>query len=729
MTENHRFVDEWLARTLATCSSLKPEVIDTLRKERIPSLADGLIAGAHATEDFICEAVHTHHQIPPIPTGTVGTDRWGRVFFPETLCQRLQVFPVRTQENRVDVAMVNPLDLDAQADLAAISGREIVPFYGTPNQILSLISASYQADFGVSALVERLGVDNRCEFVDPETHTPLLTEEPDIWAPVNTLVNSLLTKAILTRASDVHIEQGERGTEVRFRIDGTLRNVMTVPRDIGAGPLVSRIKRMGNLDGTDPPKPQEGRAQIRVSGNDIELRISCFPSSFGEKIVVRLLDPRSAHRSLLDMGFGSTNVARMETLLNLPQGVIVVTGPPGSGKTTTLYGFLNKLKSPDIHIITLEDPVEYRLEGMSQVHVNERQGMTFATALQSVLRQKPDAIFVGEMRDAQTASTVFQAAVTGHLVITTLETHNALSAINRLIDLGVDRFKLAPVLLAITAQRLVRRLCASCRRPVPYEEIPPFVVRWMRYYTYEPTLYHPGGCSFCGFSGYVGQLALLEFLHMNRELRDRIYQGGDASTLHSIAENKGDLKTLRQDALWHLTRGDTSLEEISSHLVLKEGEKPQPVEKFQSPPSPSARRILIADNDPVLRTMLHTLLANSGFEVIEAADGREALVAASQTNPDLMMVDVHMPHVDGFDVIKGIRGIVGKTGLPIVGLIGDTGDANRFQALDMGADDYLLKPIKPTLVLARINAVWRRLGKSDSSPPAHPAVTPNAIRH
>ncbi|MBK8575951.1 MAG: Flp pilus assembly complex ATPase component TadA [Elusimicrobia bacterium] len=402
----------------------------------------------------------------------------------------------------------------------------------------------------------------------------------------------------------------------------------------------------------------------------------------------------------------------METLLNLAQGVIVVTGPTGSGKTTTLYALLNKLKSPDINITTVEDPIEYRLEGINQVQVNDRQGMSFATVLRSVLRQDPDAILVGEMRDAETASIAFQAALTGHLVLTTLHTNDALSAINRLVDMGVERFKLAPGLLAITAQRLVRRLCASCRTPVPVREIPLPVAEWMRRFNLEPTLFKAGGCAYCNFSGYVGRLALMEFLNVSRELRDKIAAGSDAATMLKTAETKGDLKTLLEDAMWHLSRGDTSLDEVSPHVSMGDANGPEPLER-PLPSSSTSRKILVADDDPVIRTILRTILSSTGFEVIEAADGREALLKAGQNPPELMIIDLHMPHGDGFEVIKEIRGIVGLSHLPIIVLTSDSDDASQFQAMELGADDYLIKPIKPPLVLARINAVLRRSGWSE----------------
>jgi type IV pilus assembly protein PilB len=713
MTETHRFADEWILRAIQNVPGVGPDVILTLREKKVRGVADALIDGGIATRSTINDAVKSFHKINPVELGDVVVDRLAVALFTESVCLRLRVFPIRARETVIEVAMTNPLDLEAQADLAALSGREVIPLYSTPKQVDSLITEHYKADLMVSGLVERLGVDENCEFVGPETEEQPIQGEPSVRAPVIKLVNSLLTKAILSRASDVHIEQSERGTEIRFRIDGTLRNVMTLPRNIGAGPLVSRIKVMGNLDVADRLKPQDGRARIRVSNNDIGLRISTLPTQFGEKVVIRLLDPRAAQKTLIDMGFGSANVARLETLLNVSQGVIVVTGPTGSGKTTTLYSLLNKLKSPDINIMTVEDPIEYRLEGINQVQVNDRQGMSFATVLRSVLRQDPDAILVGEMRDAETASIAFQAALTGHLVLTTLHTNDALSAVSRLADMGVERFKIAPALLAITAQRLVRRLCSACRIPVPANEIPPPVIHRMRRYGLEPTLFRAGGCPLCGFSGYVGRLALMEFLNVGRDLREKIGAGADAGSLRMAAELKGDLKTILEDGLWHLSRGDTSLEEIAPHVTLNDGDTAVEPEKRPPIVSPTHRRILVADDDPVIRTILRTILSTAGFEVVEAADGRDALLQAGQHPPDLLICDLHMPHEDGYEVIKGIRGVVGLSGLPIIILTNDTEDASQFQAMELGADDYLAKPIKPALVLARIHAVLRRAGRAE----------------
>ncbi len=715
MTEPHRFADEWILRAIQSLPGVSADLISSLRDKKVRGLADALIDGGQATRNTINEAIKQFHKVNSVELGEVAVDRLAVALFSESVCQRLRVFPIRARETVIEVAMINPLDLEAQADLSALSGREVIPLYSTPKQVDSLITEHYKADLMVSGLVERLGVDENCEFVGPETEEKLPNGEMSVRAPVIKLVNSLLTKAILSRASDVHIEQTERGTDVRFRIDGTLRNVITLPRTIGAGPLVSRIKVMGNLDVADRLKPQDGRARIRVSGNDIGLRISTLPTQYGEKVVIRLLDPRAAQKTLTEMGFGSSNVARMETLLNLSQGVIVVTGPTGSGKTTTLYSLLNKLKSPDINIMTVEDPIEYRLDGINQVQVNDKQGLSFANVLRSVLRQDPDAILVGEMRDAETASIAFQAALTGHLVLTTLHTNDALSAIARLVDMGVERFKISPALLAITAQRLVRRLCPDCRTPVPEGEIPPPVVHQMKKFGLTPTLFRAGGCAACGFSGYVGRLALMELLNVGRDLRDKISAGADVGLLRTTAESKGDIKTLLEDGLWHLTRGDTSLEELSPHVTLTEG-APFAAEKRIPIASHIHRRILVADDDPVIRTILRTILSTAGYLVVEAADGREAMLQAGQHPPDLLVCDLHMPQMDGYQVIKGVRDVVGLSGLPIIVLTNDNEDASQCAAMELGADDYLVKPIKPALVLARINAVLRRSGIIDPPP-------------
>ncbi|MBK8575952.1 MAG: Flp pilus assembly complex ATPase component TadA [Elusimicrobia bacterium] len=332
MTDTHRFVDEWLIRAVQHLPGVNPDIIRSLREKKARGLADALIEKEVVSRDTINSAVLTTHKIKPVDLGDVVVDRLAVALFSEAVCQRLKVFPIRARETSVEVAMTNPLDLEGLADLSALSGREVIPLYSTPGQVESLITEHYKADLMVSGLVDRLGVDDKCEYVGPETDDRMTNPESAVRAPVIKLVNSLLTKAILTRASDVHIEQSERGTEIRFRIDGTLRSVMTLPRNIGAGPLVSRIKVMGNLDVADHLKPQDGRAKIRVAGNDIGLRISSLPTQYGEKVVIRLLDPRSAEKSLLDMGSALPMWPDWKLSLTWPKGSLLSLARRGRAK-------------------------------------------------------------------------------------------------------------------------------------------------------------------------------------------------------------------------------------------------------------------------------------------------------------------------------------------------------------------------------------------------------------
>lgn len=705
--DSHTFKDEWLLRSLLTLPGVSGELVQQYRDRKIHSLVEALTHDQHLTVDQLHSLLRSVYKIEPM-NPQVEVDKMALALLPESVCKRLTLFPFQVSEGQLDVAMTNPMDLQAIDDVQTISGRKVVPYYCLPDQLESLLAEHYSSDGLVYDLVEKLDVESDFEFLGAEGLTETQVTNVEVKAPVVKLVNSLITKAILLRASDVHIEQSERRTDVRYRIDGNLRHIMTVPKHVGGGPLVACIKIMANLDIADHMKPQDGRARIRVSRRDIGLRVSTLPTRDGEKVVIRLLDPKSTEQTLQSMGFGSNTVARLETAIKMAQGVILVTGPTGSGKTTTLYALLRKLASPDLNITTVEDPVEYKLEGINQVQVNDKQGLGFSTVLRSVLRQDPDVILVGEMRDAETASTAFQAALTGHLVLSTLHTNDALSSITRLVDMGVERFKIAPGLLVITAQRLVRRLCPTCRVMTTDLEGLERAVEHMKRFGLAPAFYQPVGCDACAYSGYIGRMAVMEFLHVGRELRDKIAGGAKEAFLRETALIRGDLKTFLEDSLWHVSRGDTTLEEILPHINLEDAPIPAPVSRPLQEPS-GKKNILIVDDDPVTRTVLRAVISGAGYAVEECKDGQEALIKISRTPPDLLLLDLNMPQVDGYGVIKGLRNVLGLTHLPIIVLTAVPEEKSKAAALELGATDYLVKPVKPPVVVERLKAVFRRL--------------------
>jgi general secretion pathway protein E len=378
-----------------------------------------------------------------------------------------------------------------------------------------------------------------------------LTEE----APIIRLLNALLLQAVKERASDIHIEPYEKELDVRLRIDGVLNKVLTPPKIIQDA-LISRIKIMSSLDISEKRLPQDGRIRLLLGGRDIDIRVSIVPTSHGERAVLRLLDRKQGLIGLWEVGLSKDDESVIEEQLRKPDGIILVTGPTGSGKTTTLYAALNRIHTEEKNIITVEDPIEYQLKGIGQIHVNPRIGLTFASGLRSILRQDPDVIMVGEIRDLETAEIAMQASLTGHLVLSTLHTNDAPSALVRLIDMGIEPFLVASSLTVVLAQRLVRTICPSCK--ITYEPSEPEIP----YFSTPPaTLYRGTGCKKCKGKGYFGRTGIFELLLVDNEIRPLITESIDSQGIKNSAVSRG-MKTLRQDGIEKVLKGITTLEEV-----------------------------------------------------------------------------------------------------------------------------------------------------------------------
>ncbi len=376
-------------------------------------------------------------------------------------------------------------------------------------------------------------------------------------APIVRLVDMMLADGISSRASDVHVEPVEGGVVVRYRIDGVLRQVMKIPRSAGV-PLISRIKIMSGLDIADRRRPQDGRARVSVNGSPVDLRISTLPATHGEKVVIRVLNTKATVLSLDSLGMSADERAQIGKLLSNKEGIILVTGPTGSGKTTTLYSALRMVQSEGVNIVTVEDPVEYRLgENIVQVQVNEKAGLTFASALRSILRQDPDVVLVGEIRDHETAQIAVQASLTGHLVLSTLHTNDAPNAVTRLVDMGMEAYKIATALRGVIAQRLMRRLCPMCRQEHS-DNVP---TRIKRYIPEGTALFRAVGCPDCAMTGYRGRFSIVEVLTMNPEIERRIGAGATADRIAEAARHAG-MRSLWESGLDHVLNGETTLEEL-----------------------------------------------------------------------------------------------------------------------------------------------------------------------
>jgi type IV pilus assembly protein PilB len=476
---------------------------------------------------------------------------------PESLARRYSVVPIRFEGERLVVAMADPGNVLVVDDVRAVTGMPLIPKVAPRSDIDQAITRLGRFDESVANLADILEEEEEASDLRA---VEAATEE----APVVKLVNTLISRAVSERASDLHIEPGERDLRVRFRIDGVLHEVMTTPKSV-SGAVVSRLKIMADLDIAERRVPQDGRVGLRVSGRPIDLRVATLPSIYGEKVVIRILDKEDAVLDLPDLGYLPHSLERFERSYEKPYGAILVTGPTGSGKTTTLYATLNVLNRPDVNIITVEDPVEYRLPGITQVQVNRKAGLQFATVLKAMLRSDPDIILLGEVRDGETAKIAVEAALTGHLVLTTLHTNDAASSIGRLIDMGVEPYLVASALDSILAQRLARRLCERCREPF---EATPEMVRQMDVGDVESavTLYRAVGCKTCADTGYRGRISINEILLMTEEIERMAVERRSSNEIKQVAIEQG-MRTLRQDGIDKVRLGFTTLEEVLRVVV------------------------------------------------------------------------------------------------------------------------------------------------------------------
>ncbi len=472
--------------------------------------------------------------------------------------KRAKVLPLVQNNGTLTVAMADPGDFYAIQGLQVATGLEIDPRLARERDVLEALEAAYgngapgQGNGGD-------GADGELEFISDDEEDVNHLRDLASEAPVIRLVNVLINRAVEQRASDIHIEPFETELKVRYRIDGVLHDVETPPRRLQAA-IVSRIKIMAKLNIAERRLPQDGRIKLRLMGKEIDLRVSTLPTVHGESVVLRILDRASIVVNLESLGFPEDTLAEFEQLIQRPYGMILVTGPTGSGKTTTLYGALDKINSPDKKIITIEDPVEYQLFGVNQIHVKPSIGLTFASGLRSIVRQDPDVIMIGEIRDFETAEIAIQAALTGHLVFSTLHTNDAAGAISRLLEMGVENYLLASSLLGVLAQRLVRRVCTRCAQPAT--DMGPEVLREMGVGDESEVHAVEGrGCEECSFTGYRGRRGIYEFLPVGDVIKPLILERASAGVIKDLAVKQG-MRTLRDDGWRNVRNGITTVAEV-----------------------------------------------------------------------------------------------------------------------------------------------------------------------
>jgi type IV pilus assembly protein PilB len=552
-----RLSDFIVSEGLVSAEHLAPALAE--QKKTGERLADLVVRLGLLSEATIVSAQSQHYRIPAVPFPDVVPSELLRLV-PSAIARKHEVIPIGRSAGALTLAMVDPTNLAALDDVAFRTGMRVFPVISLPSRIREAIDGAY-ADIK-NGLASALTEAEASAAADADTRDRVDPNQLRASAehlPVVRLVNSILLEAVQRGASDIHLEPGEDAVHVRYRLDGVLQDVMNPAKRLEPA-LVSRLKIMANLDIAERRLPQDGRIKFRDGAREVDFRVSIIPALFGESVVLRLLDKTSLRLDLTQLGFDGWSLQQFQKAIRSPHGLILVTGPTGSGKSTTLYSALQAVNSADIHILTLEDPVEYNLPRVNQVQVKDEIGLTFAAALRSFLRHDPDVILVGEMRDLETAQIANRAALTGHLVLSTLHTNDAVSTVARLLDMGIPSFLLASSLRLIVAQRLLRKICVECREPqeidegslAPYAAIPTGG---------RVTVFAGRGCAVCSHTGLKGRIAIYEVMPVTNEIKELIVHGARPAEICKAARDQG-MRTLREAGLAKVLEGVTTLEEV-----------------------------------------------------------------------------------------------------------------------------------------------------------------------
>ncbi|MDP8266880.1 MAG: type II/IV secretion system protein [Candidatus Aceula meridiana] len=653
--------------------------------------------------------------------------------------KRYGAFPLRVQEGKLVLAMSNPQDVTVLDDLSAIAGMGVTPVLAKKNDIAECIDKYYLVDDSIYDLMKNIVDDTKVELVKEGKEDQSFLDADVLKgdrSPVVKLANLILSDAVKSRASDIHIEPYEDFVEVRYRIDGYLKNIMKIPVKMHSS-LVVRIKILSDLDISETRSPQDGRCSILIHERKVDLRISIIPTFHGEKIVIRLLDKSQEKKYIEQLGMEPGDLSAFKEAIQKPQGMVLVTGPTGSGKTSTLYAALGFIKSETKNIVTIEDPIEYLTEGINQIPVNPAKNVTFASGLKSILRQDPNVILVGEIRDLETAEIAFRASLTGHLVFSTLHTNNAVSTVIRLLDLGLEPYLIGSSLAMIVAQRLVRIICPGCRQEITdaqevrqmHEKFGIFIQR----YKLEK-LYKGAGCETCNYTGFLNRTAIFEILKVSEKVKKLISEKASEDEIMKAAR-ESRFRTLAEAGGEKARSGVTTIEEVERVCGIQEidfdiqpkesyqGTKGSDGEKTSLESSPrevnevanelrkavnKRHTVLIVDDEPDIRTILTVCFESCGYNVIEAEDGEEGVKKAYRDKPSLIIMDVMMPKMDGVTATKKIRSHLETASIPIVMLTAKSDKTSEIEGLDAGADDYVNKPFDRDKLLARVRMLLRK---------------------
>ena len=576
-------------RVLVNAALVTEELLVKAQEQQVKTgrrLTEILIALGVSAE-AIRHALATRLKFPEIGLQNHDVERELVELIPESWVLKHGIVPLERVQNILTLGMVNPFDIEVVKDIRFKTGLIVRVAVISEAELPGVIESCYGT--GTSLQPSEVDLDQVLSNIGTEgieilAHSQQEEEEEDEFpegmeseAPVIRLVDRIIQDAVRARATDIHIEPAQSNVHVRYRIDGVLRDILNVPKYV-QGPLLSRVKVMGSMDISDKRRPQDGRSKVKIGKRVVDLRISSLPTMYGEKIVIRLLEQKKGVISIGDIGFSPHLVQSIHQLTQHPQGMILVTGPTGSGKTTTLYSILSRLNDGTTNIVTVEDPVEYQVPGINQVQINVKAGMTFATGLRSILRQDPDVVLVGEMRDHETAEIAFHAAQTGHLVLSTLHTNDASSTVTRLLSMGIDPYLIASSVLGILAQRLVRQLCPQCKEPISHDlRLAKWVPKDAK--TQAHQVFAAKGCKRCRETGFLGRFPISEILEPNDTIRDLILKGIADREILNVARKAG-MKTIFEDGIDRILQGLTTLEEVTRVVApprpLPEGRRKKP---------------------------------------------------------------------------------------------------------------------------------------------------------
>lgn len=712
----HKFIADVLIRAGLVNAADLARAHDVQGRQSI-TLGRALAGLGFATESqvagTIAKALHLEYLDGDLPdVDPAAADLLGIAF-----CRKHGVAPLAVNGRHLRVAVTNPLDYSALQDIEFITGKKALAVVVTETWLELLLRHVYrEADAPVNydLLTEarpagevEASAEGEFDLIDPA----LLAKDVRL-PPIVKLVNLILSEAAKSGASDVHIEPQETTLHVRQRVDGLLRDMMTVPHHLQDA-TISRIKIMSGMDIAERRRPQDGRSRLRLGGRRIDLRVSTMPMQFGEKVVIRLLNSDKAISTLEQLDLSAENHRLFQGFLANPQGMILLTGPTGSGKTSTLYSAVNAIKSATNNIVTLEDPIEIQIPGVNQMQINTRAGVTFAAGLRSILRQDPNVILVGEIRDPETAEIALGAAQTGHLLLSTLHTNDAPATITRLYDLSIPPFLIAASLVGVVAQRLVRRVCPACltEQPPGLETIEriggrsllPPAGRWVT----------GRGCDECGQSGFKGRIAVHEVLNVTDDVRELIANRAAEHVIRRAAMRAG-MRTLLEDGIDKAARGLTTLDEVLRVVSLTDTtDYPRTVES--SPPAAAEAevmsrplRVLAVEDSPTVSTVVKYFLELEGFDVLVAEDGLKGLETALRERPDVIVSDVNMPGMGGVEMVRRLRADARTAGVRIIMLTSESSVESEAEGLDAGADDYIVKPVEPRRLAARVKALRAR---------------------